>query len=292
MTQMPPHSLGTLPPGTADSTFRPDLLRGKHALITGGGSGINLGIAQSFAAHGCAVTLLGRNLEKAQTAAQGIVASGGRALGVSADVRDFAALQAAVAQAIETHGDFDIVLAGAAGNFPAPVDGISPNGFKTVVDIDLLGTYNTIKAAAPHLKAPGGSVLCISAYGIPVPMQAHVVAAKAGVDALTRTLAVEWGLRGIRVNGIIPGPIDGTEGMARLAPDEKSRSMVASSVPLGRMGIPQDIANAALFLVSDAASYVTGVILPVDGGQNMLGGAPQYQAFQQMGFGQMGGGAK
>lgn len=272
----------TLKPGTPESTFRPDLLAGKHALITGGGSGINLGIAQSFAAHGCAVTILGRNLEKAQTAAQGIVDAGGKAMGVSADVRDFAAMQAAVAQAVEKFGDFDIVLAGAAGNFPAPVDGISPNGFKTVVDIDLLGTYNTVKAAAGHLKAPGGNVLSISAYGVPVPMQAHVVAAKAGVDALTQTLAIEWGLRGIRVNAIIPGPIDGTEGMARLAPDEKSRARVAQSVPLGRLGVPQDIANAALFLVSDAASYVTGVILPVDGGQNMLGAAPQYGMYLAM----------
>ncbi len=284
MTQMPPHSVGTLLPGTPESTFRPDLLAGKHALITGGGSGINLGIAQSFAAHGCAVTILGRNLEKAQAAAQGITDAGGRALGVSADVRDYAAMQAAVAQAVASHGNFDIVLAGAAGNFPAPVDGISVNGFKTVVEIDLIGTYHTIKAASPHLTTPGGTVLSISAYGIPVPMQAHVVAAKAGVDMLTRTLAVEWGLRGVRVNAIIPGPIDGTEGMARLAPDEQSRSRVAGSVPLGRMGVPQDIANAALFLVSDAASYVTGVILPVDGGQNMLGAAPQYQTYQQLGL--------
>ena len=282
MTQTP--TLGTLQPGTADSTFRPDLLAGKHALITGGGSGINLGIAQSFAAHGCRVTILGRNLEKAQKAAQGIVGAGGQALGVSADVRDIAAMQAAAAQAVEAFGPFDIVLAGAAGNFPAPVDGISPNGFKTVVEIDLLGTYHTIKACAPHLTTPGGNILSISAYGIPVPMQAHVVAAKAGVDALTRTLAIEWGLRGIRVNAIIPGPIDGTEGMARLAPDEKTRHQFMSTVPLGRFGIPQDIANAALFLVSDAASYVTGVILPVDGGQNMLGGAPQYQMYQQMGL--------
>ena len=230
------------------------------------------------------MTLLGRNLDKAQRAAQGIVQAGGRALGVSADVRDYAAMEAAVAQAVAEFGALDIVLAGAAGNFPAPVDGISPNGFRTVVDIDLIGTYHTIKAAAPHLKTPGGNVLSISAYGVPVPMQAHVVAAKAGVDQLTRTLAIEWGLRGIRVNAIVPGPIDGTEGMARLAPDAKTRQRFMGTVPLGRFGVPQDIANAALFLVTDAASYVTGVILPVDGGQNMLGGAPQYQMYQQMGL--------
>ncbi|WP_019587164.1 SDR family oxidoreductase [Deinococcus apachensis] len=271
-------------PHDSSTTFRPDLLTGKHALITGGGSGINLGIARSFAAHGCAVTLLGRNLDKAQNAARGIGEAGGRALGVSADVRDFAALQAAAQSGVEAFGPLDIVIAGAAGNFPAPVDGISPNGFKSVVDIDLLGTYNTIKACAPHLRLPGANILSISAYGVPVPMQAHVVAAKAGVDALTRTLAVEWGLRGVRVNAIIPGPIDGTEGMARLAPDERTRQGFIDTVPLGRFGVPQDIANAALFLVSDAASYVTGVILPVDGGQNMLGGAPQYGMYRRMGL--------
>lgn len=258
-------------------TFKEDVLAGKHALITGGGSGINFGIARLFAAHGCAVTLLGRNLEKARSAARDIEGAGGRALGVSADVRDFAALQAAAQQAVEAFGGFDIVIAGAAGNFPAPVDGISPNGFKSVVDIDLLGTFNTVKAAAPHLTLPGANILAISAYGVPVPMQAHVVAAKAGVDALVQTLAVEWGLRGVRVNAIIPGPIDGTEGMARLAPDERTRRQFMRTVPLGRFGLPEDIAGAALFLVSDAAGYITGAILPVDGGQNMLGGAPQYQ---------------
>lgn len=152
----------TLKAGTPQSTFRPDLLAGKHALITGGGSGINLGIAQSFAAHGCKITILGRNLEKAQNAAKGIEAAGGQAMGVSADVRNFAALEAAVALAVAAFGPLDIVLAGAAGNFPAPVDGISPNGFKTVVDIDLLGTYNTIKAAAPQLKAPGATCLALA----------------------------------------------------------------------------------------------------------------------------------
>ncbi|MFC6592235.1 SDR family oxidoreductase [Deinococcus lacus] len=269
-------------PTRAGTTFRPDLLEGKHAFITGGTSGICLGIAQSFAAHGARVTLLGRNPEKAEAAAQSVRDGGGQALAVTADVRDAEALAAAVEQAVAEFGPLDILLCGAAGNFPAPVDGISPNGFKSVVDIDLLGTYNAVKAAALHLRAPGGNVLSISAYGVPVPMQAHVVAAKAGVDALTQTLAAEWGARGVRVNAIIPGPIDGTEGMARLAPDERTRAQFQRLVPLGRFGVPQDIADAALWLVSDAASYVTGVILPVDGGQNMLGGAPQYLMYLEM----------
>lgn len=269
-------------PGTPESTFRPDLLAGKHALITGGTSGIGLGIAQSFAAHGARVTVLGRDPEKAEAAAQRIRDAGGEAMAVTADVRDAEALSLAVAQAAEAFGPLDVLLCGAAGNFPAPVDGISPNGFKAVVDIDLLGTFNSIKAAAPHLRVPGASVLSISAYGVPVPLQAHVVAAKAGVDALTRTLAAEWGTRGVRVNAIVPGPIDGTEGMARLAPTEEIRAQFRRTVPLARFGVPQDIANAALWLVSDAASYVTGVILPVDGGQNMLGGAPQYRMYLEL----------
>lgn len=261
------------------SIFKDDLLSHKHALITGGGSGINLGIAQAFARYGCAVTLLGRNLEKAQGAAADIAASGGRALGVSADVRDFAALEAAAAQAAERFGGFDVVICGAAGNFPAPVDNISPNGFKSVVDIDLLGTFNTVKASAPHLKTPGASVLSISAYGMPVPLQAHVVAAKAGVDALTKVLAIEWGGKGVRVNAIIPGPIDDTEGMRRLAPTEAARGAVIRGIPLGRMGEKDDIANLALFLVSDAASYITGAVVPCDGGSQLLGAGVLSQSF-------------
>ena len=258
--------------------FQPDFLQGRHAFITGGGSGINLGIAQRFAQHGCAVTLLGRTLERTTGAAADIEASGGRALGVSADVRDYPALETAARQAVEAFGSIDVVLCGAAGNFPAPVDGISPNGFKSVVDIDLLGTYNTVKACAPHLRLPGASVLSISAYQMPVPLQAHVCAAKAGVDMLTQVLAIEWGARGVRVNAIVPGPIDDTEGMKRLAPTEAARAAVVRGVPVGRMGVRDDIANAAMFLVSDAASFITGAILPVDGGSRLMGAGVMLQA--------------
>lgn len=259
--------------------FQEHLLRGKHALITGGGSGINLGIARAYAAHGCAVTLLGRNLDKARGAAEDITNSGGQALGVSADVRDFAAMQAAAQQAVGAHGPLDIVICGAAGNFPAPVDGISPNGFKSVVDIDLLGTFHTVKAAAPHLRLPGASILAISAYGMPVPLQAHVVAAKAGVDALIKVLAIEWGARGVRVNAIIPGPIDGTEGMRRLAPTGAAREAVTKGIPLGRMGEVGDIAHLALFLASGAAGFITGAVIPCDGGSQLMGAGVTAQAF-------------
>lgn len=258
------------------SPFRTDLLTGQHAVVTGGGSGIGLGISRTLAAHGATVTVVGRNLDKARAAADSLPTPG---FAAAADVRDAAALDAAVADAVAHLGPVSIVVAGAAGNFPAPVDAISPNGFRTVVDIDLNGTFNTLKAAAPHLTA-SASVVAISAYGIAVPLQAHVVAAKAGVDALVRTVAVEWGHKGVRVNAVVPGPIDGTEGMARLAPDERTRAAVTAGVPLGRLGTVDDIGLAVLWLCSDAAAYVTGAVVPVDGGSNLLGAGMLYQMFR------------
>ena len=261
-----------------ESPFRRELLAGSHALVTGGGSGIGLGIARALADHGAAATIVGRDLAKAQAAAESL---GGPAFAAAADVRDAAALARALDDAVARLGPLGIVVAAAAGNFPAPVDAISANGFRTVVDIDLNGTFNTVKAAAPHLRPPA-SIVAISAYGIPVPLQAHVVAAKAGVDALVRTLAVEWGHKGIRVNAVIPGPIARTEGMARLAPDERTRATVVAGVPLGRLGTVDDIGAAVVWLCSEAASYVTGAVVPVDGGANLLGAGALYQHFRTL----------
>jgi len=165
-------------------------------------------------------------------------------------------------------GSIDVLVSGAAGNFPAAAAGLSPNGFKTVVDIDLLGTFNVMRSAYSHLTRPGASIINISAPQafIAMAMQVHVCAAKAGVDMVTKTLAIEWGPEGIRVNSVVPGPIDGTEGMARLAPSEAARRAVANSVPLRRMGTPADVGDACLFLGSDAARYVSGTVIAVDGG--------------------------
>jgi len=194
-------------------------------------------------------------------------------VGACADVRDFDAVERFFGQAHAALGEIDVLVSGAAGNFPAMVNGMSANAFKTVVDIDLNGTFNVTRAAYPFLKKPGASVINISAPQAFVPMQAqaHVCAAKAGVDMMTRCLAMEWGGDGIRVNSIVPGPIDGTEGMARLAPTEELRQRVNSAVPLGRMGQKQDIARCAAFLASDLASYISGIVLPVDGGWSTAG---------------------
>ena len=137
-----------------------------------------------------------------------------------------------------------------------------------MVDIDLKGTFHCSKAALPHLRAHGGVVLNISAtlHYLGTPAQLHVASAKAGVDALTRVLAVEWGPYGIRVNGIAPGPIADTEGVRRLL-DDAAKQRAQNTTPLQRLGLVEDVSNAALFLCSEAASYITGATLVVDGGQ-------------------------
>jgi NAD(P)-dependent dehydrogenase (short-subunit alcohol dehydrogenase family) len=155
----------------------------------------------------------------------------------------------------------------------APALGMSANGFKTVVEIDLIGTFNVLRAAHEHLTAPGASIVNVSAPEgvLPYRMQSHVCAAKAGIDHLTRVLALEWAPMGIRVNGISPGPIDGTEGMRRLFPTPETEAASRRAVPLGRWGTKQEIADVVMFLSSPLAAYITGVVLSVDGGTTLLG---------------------
>ena len=249
------------------TVFSSDLLRGKTAFITGGGTGICRGIALAFAEHGCDVAITSRKPEHLEATADEIRSRGVRAVAVAADVRDPAAVEQAVGACARELGRLDILINGAAGNFICAAENLSPNGFGTVVDIDLKGTFNVSRAALPHLKARGGSVINISATlpYLGTMGQAHAASAKAGVDSLTRVLACEWGPYRIRVNGIAPGPIEGTEGVRRLT-SEASRAAALENCPLGRLGSTDDIANASLFLASDAASFVNGVTLVVDGG--------------------------
>ena len=247
--------------------FRDDLLKGQAALVTGGGTGICRGIALALAAHGCDVAITSRRREHLEPTLAELGATGRRAIAEPADVRDSAAVDRVIAATMAELGRLDILVNGAAGNFVCLAEQLSPNGFGAVVDIDLKGTFNVSRAALPHLKARGGSVVNISATlpYLGTMGQSHAAAAKAGIDSLTRTLAVEWGPHGIRVNGIAPGPIDGTEGVRRLT-SEASREHAIRTCPMGRLGTTDDIANAALYLCSDAASYVNGVTLVVDGG--------------------------
>jgi NAD(P)-dependent dehydrogenase (short-subunit alcohol dehydrogenase family) len=254
------------------SVFRDRLLQGKNAFVTGGGSGIGQRMAERFAQHGARVMLVGRKQEKLDAAATEIGSYGGKAATYALDVREYAAVEAALQKTREQFGEIDILVCGAAGNFPSPVLGMSANGFKAVIDIDLLGTFNTCRAAHAHLRKPGASIISISAShaSIPIPYQSHVCAAKAGVDLLTRTLAIEWGPEGIRANCITPGPTDETEGMRRLAPTAEVRHRVEQGVPLRRFGTKDELADLALFLCSEAATYITGAVYVCDGGQSLV----------------------
>lgn len=250
------------------SIFAAGILEGQVAFVTGGGTGITGGVARALAEAGARVALVSRKLEHLQPAAERISSNGGTAIPIVADVRHYDQIEKAVATTLEHFGKLDIVVNGAAGNFLCTAEALSPNGFGTVVDIDLKGTFNVCRAAFEELKKNRGQILNISAtlHYLGTPMQLHVSAAKAGVDALTRNLAVEWGRYGIRVNAIAPGPIGDTEGMRRLVP-EPIKKKLQQRIPLGRFGEIADIEKAALFLCSEAASYINGAVLVVDGGQ-------------------------
>jgi NAD(P)-dependent dehydrogenase (short-subunit alcohol dehydrogenase family) len=245
----------------------------KVVVVVGGTSGINRGVAESFARAGAKVAVASRSQEKVDDTVAALKTLGADSMGFSADVRDSEAVQKGLQSVAEAWGEFDVVVSGAAGNFPALANGMSANGFKSVVDIDLLGTFHVMQAIYPHLKKPGASVINISAPQAFLPMvaQSHVCSAKAGVDMITRCLALEWGEDGIRINSIVPGPIEGTEGMARLAPTPDLLDKARRSVPLERLGQTEDIGNAAMFLSSDLATYISGVVLPVDGGWSLSG---------------------
>jgi peroxisomal 2,4-dienoyl-CoA reductase len=257
-----------------ETIFAAGILKGHVAFITGGGTGITGGVARALAEAGAKVALVSRSLEHLEPAATAINQaraeheSVGEAFSVTADVRNPEEVEKSIAATVERFGKIDIVVNGAAGNFLCKAQDLSPNGFATVVDIDLKGTFNVCRAGFAELKAHRGHILNISAtlHYLGTPMQLHVSAAKAGVDALTRNLAVEWGQYGIRVNAIAPGPIEDTEGMQRLVP-EPIKEKLRRRIPLGRFGRIKDIEQAAVFLCSDAASFINGAVLVVDGGQ-------------------------
>ena len=262
------------------SAFKDNLLVGKTAFVAGGTSGINLGIAKRYAELGAKVAVLGRNPEKAHNAAKEI---GRGAIGLTADVRDYAAIRTAMEQVVAELGKLDIVVSGAAGNFLAPALGMSANAFRTVVDIDLNGTFNVFRGCYDLLNLPGASLIAITA-GQAVnasPLQIHACAAKAGINQAVRVLAMEWGPE-VRVNGISPGPIAGTEGMSRLAPGQAADGGHQERIPLKRWGRIDEVAEAAVFLSSQSASYVTGTILDCDGG-SQLGDASRRDLSRGMG---------
>jgi peroxisomal 2,4-dienoyl-CoA reductase len=259
-----------------ETVFRKDVLRDRVALVTGGGSGICKGITEALMRHGARSAIIGRNAERLENAATELEQSTGAAcLPVAADVREPAAIESAIAKTLERFGRLDVVVNGAAGNFLAPASQLSYNGFRTVLEIDTMGTYNVCRASFDgFFKDNGGTVINISAtlhYGA-TPLQTHASAAKAAIDSVTRSLALEWGALGVRVNGIAPGPIGDTEGVARLVPhDVKAR--MEERIPIGRFGRIDEVASIALFLASDGSSLINGATIVADGGAWLSGRA-------------------
>lgn len=253
------------------SIFAPGLLNGRTALVTGGGSGLGHAIALEFARLGARVAVLGRRPEPLHEVVGEIEAASGEGLAVQADVRDYDQVAAAVAATTGRFGGLDILVNSAAGNFFCPTEKLSPNGWRTVVDIDLNGTFHCCKAAFAPLAASAyeGRIINIVTMHGPLgwPGQAHAGAAKAGIVSLGRSLAIEWARDRIHVNSISPGPIDGTEGVKRLYEDRDALDLQKRRVALGRLGAPRDIAWAAAYLASPAGDFVTGADLVVDGGR-------------------------
>jgi NAD(P)-dependent dehydrogenase (short-subunit alcohol dehydrogenase family) len=249
-----------------------NLLENQRFFISGGGSGVNLAIARTLAECGADLALCGRTQSKLDSAAGELRELGAQVVTSVADVRDPGAVAEAFARSDAEFGPVNGVVCGAAGNFLAPAETISANGFKAVVDIDLLGTFNCASAAYTQLAQTGGSLLFVSGGQSYMAFvhQAHVAAAKAGVDQLRRALAAEWGRGGIRVNSIVPGPVADTEGMRRLTGAMTMESWL-ESVPLGRFAEPIEIGRVAAFLLSPWASYITGAEIIADGGLTLSG---------------------
>ena len=250
------------------SCFRPDLLESKVAFVTGGSSGINKALARRFIEQGARVVIVARDparLESARTELDALAP--GCVHSVSADVRDGAAMQAAAGAGFERFGRYDIVIAGAAGNFLGPAADLSSNAFAAVVDIDLKGTFHTFKACHPHLAARA-RLIAISApqAQLPMALQAHACAAKAGIEALVRTLAIEWGgLEGARVNAVSPGLVEGTHG-ADIFLKAVGEAILVGGQPIPRLATLDEVADAVLFLAGPTGDYITGLTLAIDGG--------------------------
>lgn len=249
---------------------------GKTVWITGGGSGLGRAMAIAFAKEGASVCVIGRRRE----ALDETVALMGSGLALSCDVRDAQRVEEVAREIAARTGRIDVLVNNAAGNFVVPSEQLSPNGFKAVVDIVLNGTFNCTRFAFEELRKSRGAILnIIAAYAWSgEPGAVHSASAKAGVLAMTRTLAAEWGPFGIRVNAIAPGPVH-TEGTDKnLWSIADVEQQVARQVPLGRLGEPEDIARAAVWLCSDEASWVSGAALPVDGAHWLHGGTLNFRA--------------
>ena len=250
--------------------FKAGLFAGKTAFITGGGSGICKEIAKSYMSLGANTVLMGRRENViADAKAELEAATGAKSLACQGDVRDKDSVERCVKAAVSEFGGIDILINGAAGNFLSPTSKLSFNAFNTVTSIDTVGTWNVTKAVYEHaMRGHSGVIINIVARLYGVVMQSHAASAKAAIEALTACHAVEYGPHNVRVNAIAPGGITGTEGFDKLIANHGEPDL-EKWIPAQRWGTKEDIANSAVFLASDAASYITGHTLVVTGGQEL-----------------------
>lgn len=255
------------------SPFNPNCLSGKVAVITGGGSGIGYEIAKQLLEHGCrGIVILGRRVKVLEEACSSLGPT--KCNYYQCDVRNYKDCEASIQYTIHKFGTVNMLVNSAAGNFLSEAGTLSSKGFKTVMEIDTLGTFNMCRAAYPYLKQGvesdelkrSGIIVNVSMtlhYGASW-YQAHASAAKSAVDSLTRSLALEWGEDKIRVCGIAPGATKNTPGTEKLALGMEE--IMTETIPLKKLGEARDIGLGVVFLCCDAAEYVTGTVLVMDGG--------------------------
>src|SRR6202521_4325644 len=258
--------------------FQSDLLKGRTILITGGGTGLGRSMALRFAELGANIFLAGRRPEPLKETSEAIRAKGARAAYASADVRDFAAVEGVIVAAEQEFGRVDTLVNNAAGNFIARTEKLSPNAFNAVVGIVLQGTFHFTLALGRKwiaAKQPGNILNIVTTYAATGSGSGYVVpsaCAKAGVLAMTRSLAVEWARHHIRLNAIAPGPFPTEGAFSRLMPSKEFEERAKNSHPMKRFGRHEELANLAVYLLSEHADYVNGECVVIDGALWLCGG--------------------